>query len=186
MTRRTASIDHACDACGHVHALPNDGNYGEVKCKKPNAYCVGVYRVPSPIAYWEASGPDVPHASDRWAVSARGWLFRDGVQSSLGHYLEYGPDHTRTSPEWCLTCPGPKAYRADYAPDPNRASSYCPACHPGDVHAVVVGRRSMHHPTPEAARAWIEAQLSLGPCIVNPATPAPVRVTPSQRKSNLS
>lgn len=100
------------------------------------------------ITWWDAHTDKVSHRSTRWATTDRGWLFRDGESTALGHYLDYGP------------C-GPQ-----YAKQ-----------HPeGTVHAVVCGdrgaaaRTSKWFATPADARAWIEEQAKAGKCPVNPAS----------------
>jgi hypothetical protein len=50
------------------------------------------------------------------AVTARGWLSKDG--QVVGNYLDYGPDHYRSSHEFC------------------RPDDLCRECQPGNVHAV--------------------------------------------------
>lgn len=78
-------------------------------------------------------------ASDRWAVSARGWLF-DGQDGAVGHYLDYGSDHYRSGHEYC------------------RAECVCELSQPGHVHAVRCRTRtSRYFPTVADARRWIES-----------------------------
>lgn len=106
------------------------------------------------LTWWDAHTSKVAHRNRLWAQSDRGWLFRDGDGSSLGHYLEYGPD-----------------YRTDDT-----------SAEPGTVHAVVCGeercRASRWCVTVEEARRWIEGQCGLGPCVVNPKS----RATDAQRQ----
>ncbi len=86
---------------------------------------------------WNDHTDKVPHASDRWASSDRGWLFATLGKThihygtdyiTLGHYLDYG---------------GCEGYAEKTL----------------TVHAVsCVDRSSAHFATVTEARAWIEAQ----------------------------
>lgn len=111
------------------------------------------------------------------ATSARGWLFalcpaydpsrrytnphvpiRDSVpgrwreQSSLGNYLDYGPDHYRSGHEYCGRFnPGIQ----EAAPD----GCQCRQSQPGNIHCICyASNRSRYVETVEQARAWIEAE----------------------------
>ena len=64
------------------------------------------------------------------ATTRRGWLFPDGGNSSVGNYLDYGPDY----------------YRVDIGRKAGRAS----------IHAVVYGHGSRWFNSPATAKRWIE------------------------------
>jgi hypothetical protein len=47
---------------------------------------------------WDLHWGKAPHSTKAWASSDRGWLFHPSVTgSSLGNYLDYGPDHRKGS-----------------------------------------------------------------------------------------
>ena len=106
---------------------------------------------------WDDCSPD--KRARHWAASIRGWLFaltpvhdwpnvkRDGIgwtePSSLGNYLDYGPDHYRSPHEYCHE---------------NRCT--CRLSQPGNIHCVVSGVNGGHYvETVADAKAWIEEQV---------------------------
>ena len=121
-----------------------------------------------PRAWWDAHTDKAPRASDQWAASDRGWLRTpDGC---LGHYLDYGPGHRRTSPDWCIGCKGEHARPGD--------SDYCATCQPGSIHAVssvssegrgITFRGARYFVTVDEAQRWVEQQAGIAePCPVGP------------------
>lgn len=95
---------------------------------------------------WDNYTPAASRRSNRWATSARGWLWDGESESSLGNYLDYGPQHYRSPHQYCA--PG----RCD-----------CRESQPGDIHCIVYARagyplRSRYVETVEQAREWIEQQ----------------------------
>jgi hypothetical protein len=92
------------------------------------------------VAHWDAHTERTARRNKHWAVSDRGWLFVNGEETSVGHYLDYGPEHHRSSHEYC------------------RTECTCELAQKGMVHAVrVATRESRYFPTPQAAMEWIEA-----------------------------
>lgn len=78
----------------------------------------------------------------------RGWLFAPNTEypgSSLGNYLDYGPNHYRSGHEYCGL----------------EGGCICRLRQPGNVHAIVyVGRgaKSRYFETIGEAKTWIEAE----------------------------
>ena len=116
-----------------------------------------------PPVWWDAHTDKVPRSSDQWAASDRGWLVSaDEETPSLGHYLDYGHDHLRTTSDWCVGCGGEHARQG--------SGRHCAACQPGTVHAVSCVTRAFRYcVTVDEAQRWIEQQAGIAePCPVNP------------------
>ena len=113
--------------------------------------------------FWDDCSP--ARRAHHWAASIRGWLFaltdkhewpnmqRDGIgwtePSSLGSYLDYGPDHYRSRHEYCTQPVG---------------QCECRLSQPGNIHCVVYTEGAGVRPhryvdTVEQAHAWIEEQV---------------------------
>ena len=67
---------------------------------------------------WDEYTDKVPHESDRWATSDRGWLLVPGLKGTVANYLDYGPDHYRS-------------------PHRDGERKPCLTCQPGNVHVCV-------------------------------------------------
>lgn len=83
---------------------------------------------------WDDYSAKAKKRSDRWAATDRGWFYAGTGDSriTLGHYLDYGPNHYRS-------------------PESREAQ-------PGNVHAVSCTSGSHYFETVAQAKAWIEAQ----------------------------
>lgn len=94
------------------------------------------------LTWWDDHTDKVSRRSNRWASTDRGWLFRDDSDTSLGHYLDYGPSAHDGSP---------------------RSAA-------GNVHACsVVTGASRYFVTYDAAKRWIESEAGIDtPCMSNP------------------
>lgn len=102
--------------------------------------------------YWDEYRASAKHSSERWAISDRGWLFdrkhklgEGQPVSSLGNYLDYGPDHYRSSHEYC------------------GGVCKCRVSQPGNIHCVVYAgnsTRTQYVETIKQAREWIEASAN--------------------------
>ncbi len=97
---------------------------------------------------WDHHTCRAPFESPEWATTDRGWAVPTGQESSVGNYLDYGPNHYRSGHEFCR-------------PDDCR----CPRREPGTVHAVydgIAGARlgpcqaSHYFETVHEAVMWIE------------------------------
>lgn len=102
---------------------------------------------------WDDYSAMAPYSSEHWASSDRGWLFVEGFESSLGNYLDYGPDHYRSPHDYCqdgkCTC-------ALSFPGSVHAVRY-PKAKPGNEWSFVHGPcEARYFPTVEQAKAWIE------------------------------
>ena len=115
--------------------------------------------------FWNDCTPSARHNAGAWAASDRGWLMavcdrktygavydEQAKQwrepSSLGSYLDYGPEHFRTSHEYCK-------------PD----DCHCRISQPGNIHCVVYTpgngvRPHCYVETVAQAHAWIEAEAA--------------------------
>lgn len=89
--------------------------------------------------YWDCYTSNTARRNASWATSDRGWLFADGAESSLGNYLDYGPNHYRSGHEYCRD-----------------GKCQCRQSQPGNVHAIsYASRESRYFETVEQAKAWL-------------------------------
>jgi hypothetical protein len=85
---------------------------------------------------WDEYSPSAPHSSDRWATTARGWLFAGN--QSRGFYLDYGDQHHRSPHEYC------------------RGECHCRLSQPGNILAVINDGASRYVETVEQAKKFVE------------------------------
>lgn len=107
--------------------------------------------------WWDDHSPRVNHRSAHWAMTARGWLFTDGNNGSVGNYLDYGYDHYRSPHDYC-----------------EAGKCKCRLSQPGSVHAVsYVARESRYFETVREAKAWIEMKAIACGAMSERESPAP-------------